>query len=581
MKRVALAFALSVFAPSLLLAWLAIGFIRDQQIIFERQQTLLLEERCGGLVKDVYEAAASHQAEFGRHVETLLADRQPSDVATQFDEWLIKIWPLAEVGFVVSADGSILSPTLLSRPEAKRFRVENDLFLSNQEKIYWPSVKEEPHAAERSSKSKTDSKTSFGKGFEKSRKDLAPKTLGAENKEATPQVPGETEFRQMIGESTQGILPRFLQNRLKLLMWYRSPSSHDLIFGSQVNVSALNEDFRKLFKASPPLDEFCLALLDDNGRPVAQSHLNFAADWKRPFVAVEVGNILPHWEVAAYPLNPAQLSQSSRTLTLTLSLLVAVLLSAIGVGSWLIVADLKRQLALARQKSDFVSNVSHELKTPLTSIRMFSELLVEDRVSDEAKKRSYLHIISAEAARLTRLINNVLDFARMERGEKKYQLEKQELTGIVRDTLESYRPQLESNGFTVTSDLLDDAVFVNADRDAISQILVNLLSNAEKYSGAQKEIHVAMVRGNRPGKEIIVTVSDRGSGVPPECEEKIFEQFFRAHDSLSSGIQGSGLGLTLARQMARAHGGDVTYERRTDGGSSFSLRLPLGEVRNP
>src|SRR6185295_265495 len=109
------------------------------------------------------------------------------------------------------------------------------------------------------------------------------------------------------------------------------------------------------------------------------------------------------------------------------------LLVAIGVGAWLIFNNLRRELMLARQKTDFVSNVSHELKTPLTSIRMFSELLAEGRVSEPAKQKAYLHIIAAEAARLTRLINNVLDFSRLERGEKKYNFQDCDLAAIVRD----------------------------------------------------------------------------------------------------------------------------------------------------
>src|SRR5581483_1224623 len=134
-------------------------------------------------------------------------------------------------------------------------------------------------------------------------------------------------------------------------------------------------------------------------------------------------------------------------LKLTLGLLIALLLLSIGVGSWLIVNDLRRQLALARQKTDFVSNVSHELKTPLTSIRMFSELLAEGRVSDSAKKQTYLEIITHEAARLTRLINNVLDFARLERGEKKYHLQHCDLATLAREVADTFRPHLEASGF--------------------------------------------------------------------------------------------------------------------------------------
>jgi signal transduction histidine kinase len=319
---------------------------------------------------------------------------------------------------------------------------------------------------------------------------------------------------------------------------------------------------------------------------------------------------------------------------LTLGLLIGVLLLAIGVGSWLIVADLNRQLTLARQKTDFVSNVSHELKTPLTSIRMFSELLAEGRVTDRAKQRSYLGIITAETARLTRLINNVLDFARIERGEKKYNFQNCDLVSVVRETADTYRPHLEANGFQFVRELPDAPVLVNGDRDALAQVVVNLLSNAEKYSDSRKEVALRVEtparsmnfglsdgaetqsssetsrrfslspsKGERAGERgpplpvgseargkstvrgvlscVAVQVLDRGLGVPPGCGEKIFEQFYRAHDSLSNGIQGSGLGLTLARQIARAHGGDVVYEPREGGGSCFTLRLPEMDQRAP
>jgi signal transduction histidine kinase len=308
---------------------------------------------------------------------------------------------------------------------------------------------------------------------------------------------------------------------------------------------------------------------------VAVTPAGFQTNWKHPFVATEIGEALPHWEMAVYLLNPAKLVQSAQTLKSVLVLLIGMLLLVIGVGSWLIVADLNRQLTLARQKTDFVSNVSHELKTPLTSIRMFSELLAEGRVTEPEKRQSYLNIITAEASRLTRLINNVLDFSRMERGEKKYFFQKCELKGLVLETVETYRPHLEANGFQIQSALPDSEIMVNGDRDALAQVVVNLLSNAEKYSNGQNEITVEIERLSDPLPYAEVRIKDRGPGVPRGCEEKIFEQFYRAHDSLSSGIQGSGLGLTLARQIARSHGGDVIYRTQEGGGSCFIVRLPL------
>ncbi|MGH7970157.1 MAG: sensor histidine kinase, partial [Limisphaerales bacterium] len=136
---------------------------------------------------------------------------------------------------------------------------------------------------------------------------------------------------------------------------------------------------------------------------------------------------------------------------------------------------------------------------------------------------------------------------------------------------------LEAEGFRFQCALPAAPIVVNADRDALAQVVLNLLSNAEKYSGECKEILLRLEQQSAPLPHIELAVLDRGLGVPPGAEEKIFEKFYRAHDALSSGIQGSGLGLTLARQIARAHGGEILYAPREGGGSCFSLRLPAAE----
>ena len=383
-------------------------------------------------------------------------------------------------------------------------------------------------------------------------------------------------FKQVLG-GDEGALARFLQDELNLLFWCRLEGDTNTVFGAQIDVDRLTGELGSFVRVEPGLaGDVVVALLDEQSRPVARSRANFVADWKRPFVSRDIGDLLPHWKVGVYLANPNSLQTSASALRVVLGSLIGLLVVAIAIGGWLIVADLKRQLTLARQKTDFVSNVSHELKTPLTSIRMFSELLAEGRVQEPERQKHFLSIITAETARLTRLINNVLDFAKLERGEKKYQFEPVDVAALARETCETYRAHLESTGFTLQCDLPNQPLPVQADRDALAQVLVNLLSNAEKYGGEKKQMELA---AEQYGSSVAVRVLDRGAGVPAGCEEKIFEQFFRAHDSLSSGIQGSGLGLTLARQIARAHGGEVTYSRREGGGSCFTLRLPAEPQR--
>jgi signal transduction histidine kinase len=543
----------------------------------------------------------------------LIGTSSPAQTAAKFDELIRSNWPLAEVGFCVTLTGNLLSPSPLGPPVSRDFYTANCTFLGNKEsaEVYWNalSLKGENVSGNRSGAQQIGQNVyapskmpSSNQGDVNVGSDLPDKNFNVgkvQNRKVTVQqaqsstmnneqqqmpdlqsvskvVPSEAEFAQLVGDSREGMIARFLQNKLKLMFWRRSARDPQLVFGAQLDLAKVIDTLKDVIRAEPSLhDEICLVLLDDNAKPVASSYPNFNANWKHPFVATEVGEALPHWEVAAYVLNPGRMDHVAHVVRLTLGLLIAVLVLAIGIGSWLIVTDLNRQLALARQKTDFVSNVSHELKTPLTSIRMFSELLAEGRVADPAKQRSYLHIITAEAARLTRLINNVLDFARLERGEKKYNFVTCDLAVIVRDAADSYRPHLENNGFQLECELPPGQLPVRGDGDALAQIIVNLLSNAEKYSGDRKEISVQVARREGPLPCAEVKVLDRGPGVPRGSEEKIFEKFYRAHDSLSSGVQGSGLGLTLARQIARAHGGDVVYEARDGGGSCFCLRLPI------
>lgn len=559
MRKVALIFLTAVLAPSLVLAWLAIRSLKDQQIVAERQRTLLYDGVAQGLVKDILDEFAEIQRDFGRQVEALLAKQAPIDAAYAFDTRLLESWPLAEVGFAVSLEGSVYSPSLLGRSEARRFRLENDKFLSNRESVefYWNSPKGAINLSKLDDSGKEGRYVSPQKGG-----DYKTKISSA-----------EAEFKRLVADSSEGMLARYVQNQLKILIWYRPPNVTSMIFGAQLSVSDLLARLKPVIKLHETLQrEICAVLLDDRAKPLAKTYLNFLADWKHPYVAEEVGEILPHWEVAIYPLRATLLNKPGHTAALTLGLLIGVLVFAIGVGGYLLVSDLNRELKLARLKSDFVGNVSHELKTPLTSIRMFSELLAEGRIEEPQKQKQYLEIINAETARLTRLINNVLDFSRIERGEKKYHFEPCDLAALTREVFNNYAPQLQNNGFQMELQVPESAVPIRCDRDAISQVLLNLFSNAEKYSGEGKEIAVQVKTANGSAR---VEVRDRGIGVPPGAEEKIFEQFYRAHDALSSGIQGSGLGLTLARQIARAHGGDVICESREGGGTTFTLELPM------
>jgi signal transduction histidine kinase len=597
MRKVAWVFVLAVFVPSLVLAWLAVRSLRDQQFLIERQQSLLYQGIADGVAKDVQNALTEYQHSFVSTTTEVLQHNGTQTAVTSFDELIRKAWPLAQVGFVISPSCAILAPSPNLRSEARTFLADNGRFLGSREaaEVYLNqklAFNNSLANAQMNSSSLEDSKLNANNLKGQQARSVIPQQQSLPTQKGTAQgdttaqysklAPAEAEFRQLIGQETEGTLARFVDNKLSLLFWYRPAGLSQMIFGVQIGLPQLESELAALVQHldSTLRDEICLTLLDDAAKPLASSRADFHTNWKRPFVATEIGEVLPHWEVAVYLIDPGKLERSAGALKLTLGLIISVLVLAIGIGSWLIVTDLNRQLRLARQKTDFVSNVSHELKTPLTSIRMFAELLAEGRVTNEAKQRSYLDIITAEAARLTRLINNVLDFSRMERGEKEYHLSRCDMVSVARETAESFRPHLEANGFRLDTNLPQQPLWVNGDQDALAQVLVNLLSNAEKYSQCRKEIELRMSPPAAASTVVEIGVLDRGIGVPPGLEERIFEKFYRAHDSLSSGIHGSGLGLTLARQIAKAHNGDLKYQPREGGGSCFTLRLALMPQRD-
>jgi signal transduction histidine kinase len=241
-------------------------------------------------------------------------------------------------------------------------------------------------------------------------------------------------------------------------------------------------------------------------------------------------------------------------------------------GVFLTYRNISREMKLARLKSDFVANVSHELRTPLALIRLYAETLELGRLTAQEKYHEYFRIIREESERLTALINNILDFSRIEAGRKEYEFKETNLAELVRTTLDSYRFQIEQNGFAFEEHISGDIPPVNVDREAIARSLLNLVNNALKYSKDQKYIGVNLYRSNGSVK---LEVQDRGIGIAPAEQDKIFEKFYRCGDPLVHNTKGSGLGLSLVRHIAQAHGGNVSVESVPNKGSKFTIALPI------
>jgi two-component system phosphate regulon sensor histidine kinase PhoR len=258
---------------------------------------------------------------------------------------------------------------------------------------------------------------------------------------------------------------------------------------------------------------------------------------------------------------------------LTLMALLDVMIIS---GVWFVYRTVKREMELAQLKSEFVANVSHELRTPLSLIRMFGETLQMGRVSGEKKKKEYYSTIVRESERLTGLVNNVLDFSRMESGKKEYHLAEHELNPIVQRIVSLYLPHLKHLGFLVEMDLADTLPLIRADEEAISEALLNILDNAVKYSAAEKSVSVVTGATN---ESVYIEVVDHGIGISPEEQSKIFEKFYRTSYGRAHQARGSGLGLTLVRHIMNAHGGTVSVISQLGSGSAFRLSFPLMLLR--
>jgi signal transduction histidine kinase/predicted negative regulator of RcsB-dependent stress response len=308
------------------------------------------------------------------------------------------------------------------------------------------------------------------------------------------------------------------------------------------------------------------------GEAPAQSRMIAVKKIARPF---------DFWQVAIF-LEEGEKLLPENSIKTTIGLwLISLLLLSILLGAYIFIRRAQREAHLSQMKSTFVSSLSHELRTPLASIKMLAELLemqfakASDVSVEKLKQRGgeYLGVIHRESERLGRLIDNLLDISRIERGDKKYYFEYEEIAAIIMMAVESIRPQIEAEGFLLMMEVADDLPEVRIDADAISQVILNLVSNAMKYSDSERKISIRAYAQNRC---VHVEVADKGVGIAPSEQQKVFDRFYRVDQKLNTTKQGGvGIGLTLVRQIVTDHGGKVHVESEPGKGATFTFTLPV------
>jgi two-component system phosphate regulon sensor histidine kinase PhoR len=251
--------------------------------------------------------------------------------------------------------------------------------------------------------------------------------------------------------------------------------------------------------------------------------------------------------------------------------LILALVATTIAGTAATLAVLYREARVAKLQTDFVNKVSHDLRTPLTSIRLFVETLQLGRIQDPERQAEALAIVAEETERLSGLINRLLDWARMESGRRTFQLKRQPLEPIVDAALHALGAHTLNATVDVGREVDARLPPVLADREALTEALLDLLANAVKYTGPEKRI---AVRAWASGPTVLVAVSDNGPGIPQREQKRIFEKFYRSSDALRRSIEGTGLGLAMAKHIVSRHGGRIEVESEVGKGSTFTIALP-------
>src|SRR5687767_367859 len=316
--------------------------------------------------------------------------------------------------------------------------------------------------------------------------------------------------------------------------------------------------------ASPAI---AFSITDENQRVLysnaaAQNGYFLESNFDRPF---------SNWK-AGLGLKNTNLDELARDSFLHSAGATLLVLAVLVCGMVLTIRATDREARLAQAKSDFVSNVSHELKTPLSTISLFSEILELGRVNNDEKKNEYYRIIRHESRRLNKTIDNILDFSKIEAGRKKYEMVEGDMAEVIDGVLSTHRYQIINSGFEVQTNIEPDLPAVLIDREAMTQAISNLLDNAIKYSGTVKRLSIA---AKAMGPDLFVELADHGVGIPRAEQAKVFEKFYCVGNGLVHDVKGSGLGLSLVKHIIEAHNGTISVESDVGKGSVFRIRLPL------
>ncbi len=566
-KRSIIIFWALFLVPTLIMAIIAFKLLSHEQERISQSALHALSDRAKTISETIHLTVEAVQENLTQSLLVLDQDALKKNLI----EWE-QTNPLVRNVFVYKKDQNLEYPV-----RGLESTLEERLFIARYDSLFSGRIKFDFNEDPLRNESKINGVADFYSGLrrydsapkkqtESSRQKLVALSRVAQKAPALEQQALFSEAKEQEFLEKSGWIPWFSENRLYIMGWVQK-FKNGPVYGVELELmtllSRLVVDFPELSGKGA-----ALVLMDGNGNFMHQSGTWVADPEDKPVAVISISSLLPHWQIAVFVDDKG--FGASRGFLYVSVILLGIFIAAIISGGLLLTRLTLKNMKDARQKTSFVSSVSHELKTPLTSIRMYAELLLSKRIKDENKTQTYLSVIVNESGRLTRLINNVLDFGKLEQGKKTYQKTGFEMDRFLLQMIEAHSIRIENQGLEIIIQVEEGEYHVRTDKDAIEQVVLNLLDNALKYAGQGKFIKFVL---KKEDAFILLKICDDGPGIPKAQQEMIFEKFHRVDSSLTSKQPGSGLGLSIARQILRDLEGDLFFELVPVNGSCFTARI--------
>ncbi|SFG30703.1 sensor histidine kinase [Neptunomonas qingdaonensis] len=579
-RRTPLILAVIIALPLLLLAWFGVRFQLDQQQVAAHQLSNLVTSRLQSIDQQFQEHFSRLQQHFILRAASLQRETEGHYNVDSVRNFISQSAVVKQV-FVLSKSGERRYPPQdqpLNQQEQDFVELTRHL-LSEPERFTMPVLDPAPPqrvANQRYSGARNDEIQSARLSSSVSEK------AGFSADSSISEL--STSVKEHAADRPHGWIAWYAEAGLQQIFWLQDSDGN--IVGFALNLSRLLSDLISLLPSSSVAgsgvnaeqeNDSEIRLINDRGELAyswgSQDAGPEAEAGKKPLQTLFLSHPLASWHLDYYTAGLPTL------ITGWLGLFALLLLLAIGLSTlaYLLYREHSRELRVAEQRVNFVNQVSHELKTPLTNVRLYTEMLEQELPEEEVVAQRYLGVIGSEAARLSRLIENVLSFSRLKREGASIRYQQGVVDKCIEQVVELFTPVLNSRKLKIRF-VGKASQLCHFDSEVLEQILNNLLSNCEKYAADGQFVDISSwQKESSDSLYSYIRISDFGPGVPANESERLFEPFYRGSDKLTEGVSGTGIGLGLARDLARAHQGDLIVEQSAPtedvSGASFLLTL--------